>query len=131
MARMMTLLDMEDPVLHEHLVDELDIEPCLFAIKWFRTLFTQTFLLPDLLRLWDTLFSVKDLYRVEYFVCITVAFILIANNDDQLLKSDQMRALQILQVTVGEVPDVNLLASLAYAIFIKHHPHYPLRYTLR
>ena len=80
MARMMEVLREEDAVLHAHLTEELGIVPCLFAFKWFGTLFTQTFLLPDLMRLWDSLVSVADTHRVEFFVCLAVAFILLANS---------------------------------------------------
>eukprot|EP00959_Pyramimonas_sp_CCMP1952_P469209 9494542-Pyramimonas_sp.AAC.1 len=80
MARMMVLLREEDPMLHTHLTEELRIEPCLFAFKWFGTLFTQTFVLPDLMRLWDSLVSVADSHRVEFFACLAVAFILLANS---------------------------------------------------
>ena len=68
---MMGLLEVEDPVLSNHLVEH-DIDPEFFALKWFGTLFTQTLLLPDVIRFWDTMFCAEPGHRQEYFVAATV-----------------------------------------------------------
>ena len=43
-----------------------------FAFKWFILFFSQDFIMPDLLRLWDTLFCEKDRYYFIYFLSLAI-----------------------------------------------------------
>ncbi|KAJ0985163.1 hypothetical protein J5N97_003519 [Dioscorea zingiberensis] len=58
------LLCLVDSSLHSHLV-ELGVEPQYFALRWLRVLFGREFALPDLLIIWDEIFSSSNGMVVE------------------------------------------------------------------
>lgn len=115
---MMGLLEDEDPALHKHLVEQ-QVDPEFFALKWFGTLFTQTLVLPDLIRFWDTMFCTDHGHRQEYFVAATVACVLLANNDGLLLYSEFPNILRNLQRNLT-ITDADKFARLAHLVFCKH-----------
>ncbi|RKP05568.1 rab-GTPase-TBC domain-containing protein, partial [Thamnocephalis sphaerospora] len=69
------LLKEIDQDLYNHL-EELTIEPQIYAIRWLRLLFGREFPLEDAYRLWDALFADdKQLGAVE-FVCISMLLLI-------------------------------------------------------
>ena len=59
-----TIVKQADPELYARL-DEFNIEPQLYAIKWIRTLFTRAFHVDDVYILWDTIFASMAHDRLE------------------------------------------------------------------
>jgi hypothetical protein len=53
--------------------------------------------LPDLIRFWDTLFSVESGDRQTFFVAATVACVLVANNEGLLVYNDFADIMRYLQ----------------------------------
>ena len=51
------LLRSIDAPLHDHLVRRLQVRPQFYAFRWIALLLSQEFSLPDVIALWDTLFS--------------------------------------------------------------------------
>ncbi|MEQ2166150.1 hypothetical protein GOODEAATRI_024858 [Goodea atripinnis] len=67
-----------EPVLPGHPVngsvfvsrqEEQNIKPQYFTFRWLTLLLSQEFLLPDVIRIWDTLFSDKDRFHFLLLVC--------------------------------------------------------------
>ena len=69
------------------------IDNFYFAIKWINLFFSQQMIMPDILRLWDIIFSEDDRY---YFVYIFSLAILIYNKKD-ILKKDYYEIIEKLQ----------------------------------
>ncbi|KAJ1958010.1 hypothetical protein GGI12_004856, partial [Dipsacomyces acuminosporus] len=91
---MMEKLALVDPELASHLVD-LEIEPQLFGIRWYRLLFSREFTdLKDIFALWDVLFAdnTLGLLKLVDWVCVVI---LLANRR-RLLQGDYSDCLSIL-----------------------------------
>ena len=69
------------------------IDNFYFAIKWINLFFSQQMIMPDILRLWDIIFSEDDRY---YFVYIFSLAILVYNKKD-ILKKDYYEIIEKLQ----------------------------------
>ncbi len=69
------------------------IDNFYFAIKWINLFFSQQMIMPDILRLWDIIFSEDDRY---YFVYIFSLAILVFNKKD-ILKKDYYEIIEKLQ----------------------------------
>ncbi|KAL5039657.1 hypothetical protein BDV3_002775 [Batrachochytrium dendrobatidis] len=65
MNRLFRLLSWVDPELYSNLVRK-KLEPVFFAFRWLSVLFTQEFPLPDVIRIWDTLFADISLDITDY-----------------------------------------------------------------
>ncbi|KRX94037.1 TBC1 domain family member 13 [Trichinella pseudospiralis] len=72
MRALYSLLQRVDPVLHQAMTEVQQLCPQYFAFRWLSLLLSQEFLLPDVIRLWDTLFS--DCRRFEFllYVCLAI-----------------------------------------------------------
>ncbi len=69
------------------------IDNFYFAIKWINLFFSQQMIMPDILRLWDIIFSEDDRY---YFIYIFSLAILVFNKKD-ILKKDYYEIIEKLQ----------------------------------
>lgn len=49
--------------------EEQNIKPQYFTFRWLTLLLSQEFLLPDVIRIWDTLFSDQDRFHFLILVC--------------------------------------------------------------
>lgn len=65
------LLDEADPVLRAHL-SHFELHPKFYAFRWFTTLLSREFLLPDVLTLWDVVFSLEDRYTFLQRCCCSM-----------------------------------------------------------
>jgi hypothetical protein len=54
-SNMITLLSLHDPEVRCHL-DSVGIDPSFYVVRWLTTLLSREFLLPDTIRLWDSMF---------------------------------------------------------------------------
>ncbi|XP_018323031.1 TBC1 domain family member 13 isoform X2 [Agrilus planipennis] len=72
---------------------QLELRPQYYSFRWLTLLLSQEFPLPDVLRIWDSLFS--DENRFDFLIYICCAMIIILRN--QLLSGDFPSCLKLLQ----------------------------------
>jgi Rab-GTPase-TBC domain len=89
---MQGLLKLHDPTVKSHL-DNLGIEASFYAVRWLTTLLSREFLLPDTIRLWDSMFASTHKENFLRYVCVAM----VLKIRDQLLLADFATALQLLQ----------------------------------
>jgi hypothetical protein len=89
---METLLRRHDTEIIEHF-DDIGIESSFFAIRWWTTLLSREFLLPDTIRLWDSMFASTHKDNFLCYVCVTMVVMI----REQLLKGDFSVCLRTLQ----------------------------------
>lgn len=81
----------------------LALDPRYYALRWFTTLLSREFDLPDTIRLWDSLFASQD--RSEFLVFVFVTLML--GQREELLAGDFASNLQLLQsYPPTEVPEI-------------------------
>ncbi|CEO98554.1 hypothetical protein PBRA_006668 [Plasmodiophora brassicae] len=83
-----------DPQLWLHLTS-LGIEPAYYALRWFTTIFTREFSLPDSCRLWDTLFTMDQPEMIPYMQSFSCAMLISVR--DSLFDRSHDAALLLLQ----------------------------------
>ncbi|TMS08719.1 TBC1 domain family member 13 [Larimichthys crocea] len=74
-------------------LEEQNIKPQYFTFRWLTLLLSQEFLLPDVIRIWDTLFSDQDRFHFLILVCCAMLILI----RESLLAGDftvNMRSLQ-------------------------------------
>ncbi|KAG9354637.1 hypothetical protein JZ751_001350 [Albula glossodonta] len=74
-------------------LQEQNIKPQYFTFRWLTLLLSQEFLLPDVIRIWDTLFSDKD--RFDFLILVCCAMLILIR--DQLLAGDFTVNMRLLQ----------------------------------
>lgn len=94
MGRITSLIREVNPALSAHLEQKLQISPHLYAFRWVTTLFTQEFLLPDVIILWDRMLS-EERSKIDFVVRVSAAMVLLEG--DVLMKSDFAGAMKLLQ----------------------------------
>ena len=109
---MQQLLQRHDPEVSEHL-QEIGIEVSYYAIRWWTTLLCREFLLPDTIRLWDSMFASTHKDNFLRYVCV----IMVMSIRDRLLKGDFTVCLQLLQDFPSTSVDQLLEASRALWIY--------------
>uniref|UniRef100_A0A8C4N5B9 TBC1 domain family member 13 n=1 Tax=Eptatretus burgeri TaxID=7764 RepID=A0A8C4N5B9_EPTBU len=107
MNRIYSLLHQHDSDLLLHLESQ-HIEPQFFAFRWLTLLLSQEFLLPDVLRLWDSLLA--DFHRFDFLIYVCSAMLLLIR--DKLLDGDFPTNMKLLQ----EYPIGDVQAILTKAI---------------
>jgi len=90
--RLMSMLHTADPLVWKQLTS-LQINPHFFALRWVTTLLSRELMLPDTVRLWDSVFS--DPTRFDFLLSACVAMIVLQR--DNLLNTDFAGVIQILQ----------------------------------
>lgn len=89
---MHNLLQLHDPQVKAHL-DDLGIDASYYAVRWLTTLLSREFLLPDTIRLWDSMFASTHKENFLRYVCVAM----VLKIRDDLLKSDFGGCLELLQ----------------------------------
>ncbi|XP_048469371.1 TBC1 domain family member 13, partial [Rhincodon typus] len=74
-------------------LQEQNIKPQFFAFRWLTLLLSQEFLLPDVIRIWDSLFS--DIGRFDFLILVCCAMLILSR--DQLLAGDFTTNMRLLQ----------------------------------
>ena len=97
------LLQTHDPVVFEHL-QECGIDSHFYAYRWLTTLLSREFLLPDTIRLWDSMFASTHKENFLKYVCVTMVMYV----RDELLQGDFSTNLRLLQ----RYPSTNVDAIL-------------------
>jgi hypothetical protein len=91
-ANMHTLLGRHDPEVKEHLED-CGIDASFYAIRWWTTLLSREFLLPDTIRLWDSMFASTHKDNFLRYFCVTMVMVI----REDLLKGDFSTCMRLLQ----------------------------------
>ncbi|KAI4793689.1 hypothetical protein KUCAC02_032559 [Chaenocephalus aceratus] len=74
-------------------LEEQNIKPQYFTFRWLTLLLSQEFLLPDVIRIWDTLFSDQDRFHLLILVCCAMLILI----RDSLLAGDFTVNMRLLQ----------------------------------
>jgi hypothetical protein len=111
---METLLQRHDPEVKEHL-EEVEVECSFFAIRWWTTLLSREFLLPDTIRLWDSMFASTHKDNFLCYVCVTMVIMI----REDLLKGDFSSCLRALQSYPSVSMDKLLESSRALWVYEK------------
>ena len=106
------ILVRQDPKLAEYL-DLLNIDPKFYTFRWITTMLSREFVLPDTVRLWDSLFS--DSSRFDFLIYICCAMVIRIRT--KILKYDFGQALKMLQT----YPPTDLNQLLLEAQVIKEN----------
>lgn len=72
---------------------EIGIDTGFYAVRWWTTLLSREFRLPDTVRLWDSMFASTHKDNFIRYVCVTMVLII----RDLLLKADFSTCLRMLQ----------------------------------
>lgn len=91
-ANMITLLSLHDPEVRCHL-DAVGIDPSFYSVRWLTTLLSREFLLPDTIRLWDSMFA--STHKDNFLRYVSVTMVMVIRN--QLLRGDFSECLRLLQ----------------------------------
>lgn len=86
------LLQTHDPLVYDHL-QQLGIDSHFYAYRWLTTLLSREFLLPDTIRLWDSMFASPHKENFLRYVCVTMVMMV----RDDLLEGDFSSNLRLLQ----------------------------------
>ncbi|XP_064027375.1 TBC1 domain family member 13 isoform X4 [Pogoniulus pusillus] len=88
-------------------LQEQNIKPQFFAFRWLTLLLSQEFLLPDVIRIWDSLFA--DAKRFDFLLLVCCAMLTLIR--DQLLEGDFTLNMRLLQDY--PISDVHLILKKA------------------
>ncbi|KAM4663717.1 TBC1 domain family member 13 [Discoglossus pictus] len=92
MESVYSTLKEEDMELYLKL-QEQNIKPQFFTFRWLTLLLSQEFLLPDVIRIWDSLFA--DEKRFDFLLLVSCAMLILIR--DQLLEGDFTVNMRLLQ----------------------------------
>ncbi|XP_062867259.1 TBC1 domain family member 13 isoform X1 [Trichomycterus rosablanca] len=92
MESVFSMLKEKDLELYMKL-QEQNIKPQYFTFRWLTLLLSQEFLLPDVIRIWDSLFSDQDRFHFLILVCCAMLTLI----RDQLLAGDFTTNMRLLQ----------------------------------
>lgn len=93
MQELFTLLQKHDLELYNKLAIEQRIVPQYFAFRWISLLLSQEFLLPDVIRIWDSLFCEPDKFKFLLSLCLCM----IINIKQEILGNDFGANMRLLQ----------------------------------
>ena len=109
---MQNLLHLHDPQVKGHL-DDMGIDASFYAVRWLTTLLSREFLLPDTIRLWDSMFASTHKENFLRYVCVTM----VLKIREFLLTADFATCLQLLQKYPSSSMDDLLDSSRALWIY--------------
>jgi len=112
------LLKIVDRELWNNL-QEKQLSAEFYSFRWLTLLLSQEFELPDVMRLWDTLFSDPNRFDFVLYLCCAMAI----HIRGDLLKNDFAESLKLLQ-DYPKSADANELIKTAKNLQ-KRHPHVP------
>ncbi|KAK3587193.1 hypothetical protein CHS0354_016889 [Potamilus streckersoni] len=108
MNKMMIMLEDKDATLC-HKLQEQELKPQFFAFRWLTLLFSQEFPLPDVLRIWDSLFS--DEKRFSFLICVACAMLILLRDD--LIQGDFPSNMKLVQNFPHSIIDVQTVIKKA------------------
>ncbi|XP_077501253.1 TBC1 domain family member 13 isoform X2 [Amblyomma americanum] len=107
MERLMQLLRRRDDRLYGHL-KQLQVEPQYYSFRWIMLLLSQDFPLPDVLRIWDSLFADTKRFNFLIYIC----YAMLSKLRDKLMMGDFPSNIKLLQ----NFPDVDVSELIAQAL---------------
>ncbi|XP_032232579.1 TBC1 domain family member 13 [Nematostella vectensis] len=93
-------------------LEKQQMKPQFYSFRWLTLMLSQEFPLPDVIRVWDSLFA--DERRFEFLIFVCCAMHMVIRND--LLKGDFVTSMKLLQ----NYPDIDIHSILSKAIELKH-----------
>ena len=106
--RIKNMLKVIDKNLYEHLID-INFDFSLLVFRWFSLLFSQSFLMMDLLRIWDYLLCNDNKYQNCYFFCLSI----ILMQKAKLMKSKMFKIYEIFQ-DLKDLEVENIISNAKY-----------------
>jgi TBC1 domain family member 13 len=114
MQTYLVVLKRLDPDIHAYLENQ-NVKPEFYAFRWLTLLLSQEFRLPDVLRIWDSLFANQESnFEFLLYICCamvmyvvyshdndTIEFILFSLQRETILNSSQAQNIQLLQVNIS------------------------------
>lgn len=110
MERLMQLLRRRDDRLYGHL-KQLQVEPQYYSFRWIMLLLSQDFPLPDVLRIWDSLFADPQRFTFLIYIC----YAMLSKLRDKLMMGDFPSNIKLLQ----NFPDVDVSELISQALSIQ------------
>ncbi|KAJ7334365.1 hypothetical protein OS493_014676 [Desmophyllum pertusum] len=110
MKSVRTLLRERDLMLFTYL-EEQQMRPQFYSFRWLTLLLSQEFALPDVIRVWDSLFADEKRFDFLIYVCCAMHTVI----RDQLLAGDFATTMKLLQ----NYPDIDIHIILSRAIELK------------
>ncbi|OQV21704.1 TBC1 domain family member 13 [Hypsibius exemplaris] len=92
MNNLMDLLKSTDHVLWTCL-EGMDLKPQYYSFRWLTLMLSQEFALPEVLRLWDSLFADAERFDFLLYICCSMLVLI----RDQLLEGDFATSMKLLQ----------------------------------
>ena len=108
--RLKMMLKVVDKNFYEYLI-KIKFDFSILALRWISLMFSQDFLMMDLLRLWDYLFCHENKYQNCYFFCLSI----ILMKKEQLMK----RKINEIYETFQNIKDLELEDIICNARFIE------------
>jgi hypothetical protein len=109
-AKFVGCLQRREPSVHFHL-QTLKVDPMFFTLRWITTLMSRELLFPDVLMLWDSLFS--DPYRFSFLIHFSVG--VMRTYKKRLLETTFGTAMKFLQ----NIPQSDFLEILQVSLNIR------------
>lgn len=116
MTKISNLLSAEDADLYHTLFQVQAIKPHFYAFRWVTLLLSQEFPLPEVLRIWDFLFS--DSERFNFLTFISCSMILLLKRD--LMANDFSHNMKLLQNFPTDKFDVSSIVTRAKILLHNH-----------
>ncbi|XP_071802538.1 TBC1 domain family member 13-like [Asterias amurensis] len=92
MQHLMAMLKQSDPAVYQ-IFSSQELKPEFFGFRWLTLLLSQEFPLPDVIRLWDSLFANER--RLEFLICVCCAMIVLQRST--ILSGDFACNIKLLQ----------------------------------
>ncbi|KAK7487268.1 hypothetical protein BaRGS_00021496 [Batillaria attramentaria] len=113
MSLLMTKLKEHDVSLW-HRLQELELKPQFYAFRWITLMLSQEFPLPDVLRIWDSLFA--DTKRFDFLIYTCLAMLILLRSE--ILTNDFPSVMKLVQNFPHNRFDVQVV--LAKAVELSH-----------
>ncbi|XP_037933212.1 TBC1 domain family member 13 isoform X2 [Teleopsis dalmanni] len=110
MTKLSNMVKQKDPEVFERLRHQ-ELHPQYYSFRWLTLLLSQEFPLPDVVRIWDSVFS--DEHRFDFLIRICCAMILIQR--DLILENDFASNVKLLQ----NYPPIDINIVLSHAVSLK------------
>ncbi|XP_020816220.1 TBC1 domain family member 13 isoform X2 [Drosophila serrata] len=107
MARLSNMLKEKDIDIYEQLKSQ-ELHPQYYSFRWLTLLLSQEFPLPDVLRIWDSVFS--DEHRFDFLIRICCSMILIQR--EAILENDFASNVKLLQ----NYPPIDINVVITHAV---------------
>ena len=106
--RLKNMLKIIDKHLYEYL-DNIQFDFSILAFRWISLMFSQDFLMLDLLRVWDYLFCHDDKYQNCYYFCLSI----ILMKREKLMKTKINEIYETLQ-NIKDLAIENIISNAKY-----------------